>query len=63
RIAPVSTTHNPTAFFVVSLIALLANVALVIYQFSKIRKNKFNALKDEIYKDTKAYGQVFEANI
>jgi hypothetical protein len=63
RIAPVSTTHNSTAFFVVSLIALLGNIALVIYQFSKIRKSKFNALKDEVYKDTKAYSQVFEANM
>ena len=63
RIAPVSTTHNSTAFFVVSLISLLANIALAVYQFNKIRKSKFNALKDEVYKDTKAYSQVFEANM
>jgi len=62
RIAPVATTHNPVAFFVVSLLALIANVALVIYQFIKIRKNKLNMLKDEIYTDTKAYKRVIEEN-
>jgi hypothetical protein len=62
RIAPVSTTHNPTAFFVVSLIALIANATLVVYQIHKIRKNKLNAFKDEIYTDTKAYKKVIEEN-
>lgn len=62
KIAPVATTHNPVAFFVVSLLALLANVALVVYQIIKIRKNKLNALKDEIYSDTKAYKRVVEEN-
>lgn len=59
---PVQTTHNATAFFVVSLVSLLANVALVVYQFIRIRKNKLNALKDEIYVDTKAYKRVVEEN-
>jgi len=63
RIAPVPTTHNATAFFVVSLVALIANVALVAYQFNKIRKNRLNPLKDEIYVDTKAYKRVIEENI
>jgi len=58
RIAPVPTTHNPKAFFIVSLLALISNVALAAYQFNKIRKYKFNPLKDEIYKESKAYKQV-----
>ncbi len=58
RIAPVATTHNPTAFFVVSLVSLVANAALAIYQFSKIRKNKLNPLKDEIYRQSNAYREV-----
>jgi hypothetical protein len=62
RIAPVATTHNPTAFFVLSLISLIANVLLVGYQFNKIRKNKLNPLKDEIFVETKAYKQVIEEN-
>ena len=40
RLAPVPTTHNPTAFFIVSLLALVVNAAAVIYQFSVIRRNK-----------------------
>lgn len=63
RIAPVATTHNPTAFFVVSLVSLIANVVLVAYQFNKIRKNKLNPLRDEIFADTKGYKQVVEENI
>lgn len=62
RLAPVSTTHNPTAFFVVSLLALIANAALVVYQFNKLRKNKLNPLKDEIYTDSKAYKQAIAEN-
>jgi hypothetical protein len=56
----VPTTHNSTALFVVSLVALIANVALVAYQFTKIYKNKLNPLKDEIFADTKVYKQVVE---
>ncbi|MPM24317.1 hypothetical protein SDC9_70798 [bioreactor metagenome] len=62
RIAPVPTTHNKTAFFVVSLISLIANAALAIYQYSKIRRNKLNPTKDEIYKDTNAYKNVLVEN-
>ncbi len=62
RTAPVPTTHNPKAFFIVSLVALLANIALVVYQFYRIRKKKLNPLKDEIYKDTRAYKQIMEDN-
>lgn len=62
RIAPVATTHDPRAFFAVSLISLLANLAAVIYQFRVIIKNKLNPFKDEIYKHTRAYRKVIEEN-
>lgn len=62
RVAPVATTHNYTAFFIVSLLALIANVALAIYQFRKIFKLKLNPFKDEIFKDAKAYKRVVEEN-
>ena len=62
-LAPIPTTHNPTAFFVVSFIALASNVALAAYQFNKIRKNKLNPVKDELYADTKAYRSVLDENI
>ena len=62
RIAPVATTHNKSAFFVVSLISLIANAALAIYQFNKIRKNRLNPIKDEIYTDTNTYRNVVLEN-
>ncbi|GMQ56312.1 DUF5692 family protein [Vallitalea sediminicola] len=62
RIAPVATTHNPNAFFILSLLALITNAALVAYQFNKIRKNKLNPLKDEIYADTETYKKVVAEN-
>lgn len=62
RIAPVATTHNKSAFFVVSLISLIANAALAIYQFNKIRKNRLNPIKDEIYTATNAYRNVVLEN-
>lgn len=62
QIAPVPTTHNPTAFFTAALLSLIANVALAVYQFRKIRKLKLNPLKDEIYSDTHVYKQVVADN-
>jgi hypothetical protein len=63
KIAPVPTTHNPKAFFVVSFVALLANVALFVYQVIRIRKNKLNPLKDEIYAETMTYQKVLAENV
>jgi hypothetical protein len=62
RVAPVPTTQNPTAFFVVSLVALLANIALVVYQFRRIRRLNLNPLKDEVYADTAAYKLIIQEN-
>jgi len=58
RIAPVPTTHNPKAFFILSALALAANAALAGYQLSRILKKKLHPLKDEIYKETKTYSKV-----
>ncbi|MBW6492743.1 MAG: hypothetical protein K0B15_16280 [Lentimicrobium sp.] len=63
KIAPVLTTHNPTAFFVVSLVALLANAALFVYQIIRIKKKKLNPLRDEIYAETMTYQKVLAENI
>ncbi|MBI9100104.1 MAG: hypothetical protein JEY91_16600 [Spirochaetaceae bacterium] len=56
----VKSSHNTTALFTVSLIALLANIALIIYHVYRIVKYKRNPLKDEIYKEIKAYQTVLE---
>ncbi len=62
KIAPVPTTHDPKAFFIVSLVALLSNVALVVYQYYRIFTRKLKPLKDEIYTDSKAYIHAVEDN-
>jgi Ca2+/Na+ antiporter len=62
ELAPVPTTHNPKAFFIVSLVSLLANLALFIYQVIRIVKNRKNPLKDELFADTRTYKQVVKAN-
>lgn len=63
KIAPVPTTHNPKAFFIVSLVALVANVALFVYQIIRIKKKGINPLKDEIYVGTKTYNKVLAENM
>ena len=63
KIAPVPTTHNPRAFFIVSFVALLANLALFAYQAYRIVKNKKNPLKDEIYSGTRTYMKVVAENV
>lgn len=62
RISPVPTTHNPVAFFVVSLLALLANGALAVYQFRKMWLKKLHPLRDELYADTRAYQTIVAEN-
>jgi hypothetical protein len=63
KIAPVSTTHNPKAFFAVSFIALLVNAALFVYQIIRIKKKQMNPLKNEIYAETKTYHEVLAEHV
>ena len=58
--AEIPTTHNPNAFFAVSLVALIANAALAAYPLRRIRTRRLNPLKDEHYNETKSYREVDE---
>lgn len=58
----VKSTQNTSALFTVSVIALSANIALIIYHVSKIIKSKRNPLKEEIYSDLKSFKQIVEEN-
>lgn len=49
---------NTTPMFIISLIALLSNVALFIYMIYKVVKTKRNPYKAELYTDLKAYKDV-----
>lgn len=54
----VRSSHNTTALFIVSLVALLANIAVFGYYIYKILKTKRNPIKGELYTDLKAYQEI-----
>jgi hypothetical protein len=54
----VQSSHNPTALWVVSGLALAVNLAVLVYEVITIRKTGRNPLKEEIYTDLPAYQQV-----
>lgn len=58
----VKSTHNPTAYMIVSIIALAANAAVAIYQIYTITKTKRNPLKDELYTELKSYKEIKNSN-
>lgn len=58
----VSASHNPAALMTVSVIALAANVAVLIYQaYTAITRHK-NVLTDELYDHLAGYQEVSVAN-
>ncbi len=59
----VASTHNPTAYYVVSILALVANLAVAGYQVWTIIKKKKNPLTDDLYSDHAAYQAIRNANI
>ncbi len=54
----VKSSHSPAALWVVSAVALAANVAVFIYHLYRIIHCKRNPIKQEVYTDLRAYWQV-----
>ncbi|MDL2258791.1 DUF5692 family protein [Eubacteriales bacterium OttesenSCG-928-K08] len=54
----VDSTYNPTVYFVVSLLALVANVVVFGYMIYKVKKTKRNPYKGELYSDLAAYKKI-----
>ncbi len=54
----VKSSHNTTALFVVSGLALVSNIAVFVVHFGRVIKNKKNPLKDEVYTDLDAYKEI-----
>jgi hypothetical protein len=54
----VDSTYNPTIYFIVSFLALAANVAVLIYMIYKARKTHRNPYKAELYTDLKEYQKI-----
>lgn len=59
-VVTVHSSWNPAAMMLLSSITLIFNIGLLIYQVRKIMVNKYNPLKDELYKDTKHYKELVE---
>jgi len=58
----ITTTHNPKAMLVLSISALCANMAVLVYQVYRIVKTKRNPYKNDLYTDLKAYKTVVAEN-
>ncbi|MFT0761532.1 DUF5692 family protein [Actinomyces sp. F1_1611] len=58
----VAASGDPAALFTVSLIALSANIAVLIYQLYTIVKYRLNPLRDELYTRLPQHREVVEAN-
>lgn len=58
----ITATYNPTAWTVLSALALAVNLAVFIYEVYVIVKYKRNPLKEEMFTHLKAYKQNLEVN-
>lgn len=58
----VGSSNNPTALFVVSAVALAANVAVFVYQMHRIVTLRLNPLTEELYSETPAFQEVLRVN-
>ncbi len=56
----VHSSWNPQAMMLLSVITLLFNIGLLIYQVNLIIKTKRNPIKGELYFDTKEYKEIVE---
>lgn len=54
----VDSTYNPKIYFAVSLLALVANIAVIAYMIYKWKKTKRNPYTSELYIDLKGYQEV-----
>ena len=54
----IKSSHNETALFIVSFLALASNVAVFIYHFGKIIKYKRNPIHTEVHSDLAAFKEI-----
>lgn len=54
----VDSTYNTTIYFIVSLLALLVNVAVLVFMVYKVRKTGRNPYKAELYTDMNEYRDI-----
>jgi hypothetical protein len=54
----VKVSYEPSAMWTVSMLSLLSNIGVVVYQVNRILRHKLNPLKDELHTDLKRYREV-----
>ncbi|WP_032122405.1 DUF5692 family protein [Clostridium amazonitimonense] len=58
----VKSSHNTNVLLIVSILSLIANASVLIYEIKRINQHKLNPLKDDIYFDLKVYKDVISEN-
>ncbi|MEG1017115.1 MAG: DUF5692 family protein, partial [Oscillospiraceae bacterium] len=58
----ITASYNPTAWLVLSALALAVNAAVFFYELYYIVKRKRNPLKEEMYTELSAYKKNLKAN-
>jgi hypothetical protein len=58
----VKSSHNTNAMWLISIISIVFNIGVFVYQFRKIRTLKLRPLKDELHTDLKVYQEVAAVN-
>lgn len=58
----ITSTHNPKALLTLSILSLIANLAVFLYGVSKMVKTKRNPLKQDLYTDLNSYKKNLAAN-
>jgi len=54
----VAPSYNPAANWTISVLALILNIVLAVWQINRIVKNRLNPLKDEIFTDLPEYKEI-----
>ena len=57
----VQSSHSPAALMTVSVLSLVANVAVFVYQVHRVRTRRLDPLRDELWTDLPAYRRVVDS--
>lgn len=58
----IASSHNTNAYYLISIIALLFNVGVAVFEIYTVVKMKKNPLKDEVYGELETYKKIKDAN-
>lgn len=58
----IASSHNPAAYYLVSIIALVFNVGVAAFEIYTVVKMKKNPIKDDVYEELDTYKKIKEAN-